>query len=61
GRGGAIDYGANVRKQLLELIAGIAAGWIHLEIERVYPFEHAAEALARVQTRHVRGKLVLSV
>ncbi|WP_425548458.1 zinc-binding dehydrogenase [Brevibacterium yomogidense] len=56
-----MDYGANVRKQLLELIAGIAAGWIHLEIERVYPFEHAAEALARVQTRHVRGKLVLSV
>lgn len=58
---GMIDYGANIRQQLLDLLAGVTAGAIHLEVERVYQLECAAEALARVQTRHVRGKLVLSL
>ncbi len=56
-----IAYDADVRDDLAELMAGVAASDLHLEIEHVYPFDQAVEALARVQTRHVRGKLVLSV
>ena len=54
-----IDYAADVRAELLAMTEDVATGAVHLEIERVHPFEEAAEALDRVRTRHVRGKLVL--
>ncbi|MDN5820792.1 MAG: NADP-dependent oxidoreductase, partial [Brachybacterium sp.] len=54
-----IDYAADVRAELLAMTEDVATGAVHLEIERVHPFAEAAEALDRVRTRHVRGKLVL--
>lgn len=56
-----IDYAADVRDDLARLVADVASGELHLEVERVYPFADADEALARVQTRHVRGKLVIEL
>ena len=58
-RVGMVDYEKDVRAELIALMAGVVTKELHLEIERVYPFDQAAEALSRVQTRHVRGKLVL--
>lgn len=46
----------DVLDDLVQLMEQIAAGEIHLELEQVYPF---ADALAKVQTRRARGKLVL--
>ncbi|MPV50270.1 zinc-binding dehydrogenase [Pseudactinotalea sp. HY160] len=54
-----VDYRAQVRADLIRLMADVVANEVHVEIERVYPFDDAAEALARVRTRHARGKLVL--
>lgn len=58
-RVGMIDYDKDVRDELIDLMADVVTKDLHLEIERVYPFDQAAAALARVHTRHVRGKLVL--
>lgn len=58
-RAGMIDYDKDVRDELVELMTDVLTEDLHLEIERVYPFDQGAEALSRVQTRHVRGKLVL--
>lgn len=52
---------ADVRDELVQLMEEIAAGQIHVELERVYPFEEALTALAKVQTRHARGELVLQL
>lgn len=54
-----IPYQADVRAELAQLMTDVAAGEVHVEIEQVYPFEDAPAALAKVQTRHARGKLVL--
>ncbi len=50
---------ADVRDGLVQLMTQIAAGELHVHLERVYPFEDAPAALAKVQTRHARGKLVV--
>ena len=54
-----IDYGIDVRQALLAFMNDIVAGEIHLVIEQVYPFADASKALAKVQTRRARGKMVL--
>ena len=56
-----LAYQLDVRDELTALMAAATAGEVHLEIERVHPFAEALEALDRVRTRHVRGKLVLSL
>jgi len=56
-----IAYDVDVRGELDDLLRDIQSGAIHLEIERIYPFEEAAVALAKVQTRRARGKVVLTV
>ena len=38
-----------------------ADGRLRLEVEQIYPFDSALEALTKVQTRHARGKIVLSL
>lgn len=58
---GMVAYETDVRDELAQLMTDVGNKQLHLEIERVYPFDKAAEALARVQTRHVRGKLVLRI
>ena len=56
-----VPFATDVRSELLHLLESIVAGTVRVEIERTYPFEEALDALARVQTRHVRGKLVIAV
>lgn len=43
------------------LMTEIAAGEVHVHVEHVYPFEEALDALAKVTTRHARGKVVVRV
>ena len=57
----AIPYQVDVRAQVIQLMADVAVGKIHVELEQVYPFEEALEALAKVQTRRARGKSVLAL
>ncbi len=54
-----IPHDVDVRDQLTQLMTEIAVGQVRVEIERIYPFEEAPAALAKVQTRHARGKIVL--
>lgn len=56
-----VRHQVDVRDELVSLVDDVATGTIHVEIEHVYPFSEAPAALARVQTRHVRGKLVIQV
>ncbi|WP_441248911.1 NADP-dependent oxidoreductase [Kitasatospora sp. McL0602] len=46
---------------LEELAALVAAGKLNPHITAVYPLEHAAEALASVESGHARGKVVLEI
>lgn len=56
-----LAYEIAVHQDLLELIAHITDGHLQLEIEQIYPFDEALAALSKVQTRHARGKIVLSL
>jgi NADPH:quinone reductase-like Zn-dependent oxidoreductase len=49
------------QQALVKLVEDIAAGRILIVIEQVYPFEQAISALEKTETRHARGKLVVSV
>lgn len=54
-----IPYQADIRDELVRFMADVATGETHVEIEHVYPFDEAAAALAKVQTRRARGKVIL--
>lgn len=56
-----IPYAVDVRAELVQLMADVAARRIHVELQRVYPFEDALAALAGSQTRRARGKRVIQV
>lgn len=56
-----LAYSADVGSELETLVNDITMGTIKLVIEQIYPFAEAARALAKVQTRHARGKIVLSM
>ncbi len=56
-----LDYESDVHGELLALMDDIVAGRIELVIEQIYPFTDALSALAKVQTRRARGKVVLSL
>jgi NADPH:quinone reductase-like Zn-dependent oxidoreductase len=49
------------RKALAQLADEIAAGRVRMVLERVYDFEDALAALEKTETRHARGKLVVTV
>lgn len=51
------DVGAD----MATLVDDIAAGHVRLVLERVYDFEDAVAALEKTETRHARGKLVVTV
>ena len=53
--------GPETKTRLAHLASEVAAGHIHLEIEQVYPFERGIEALEKTETRHARGKLILTL
>jgi NADPH:quinone reductase len=48
-------------KRANDVIAGIRAGWLRLNIGHVLPLAHAAQAHELLETRNTEGKLVLSV
>lgn len=56
-----LPYSADVQAETAQLLADIAAGSLHVELEQVYPFTGAPEALTKVQTRRARGKVVLTL
>ena len=56
-----LAYGVDVYRELLALVDDIVTGDVTLVIERVFPFADAVGALQKVQTRHARGKVVLSL
>ncbi|MGG0643128.1 NADP-dependent oxidoreductase [Sporosarcina gallistercoris] len=56
-----VPHKADVRNEVQQLIQEIAAGTYQLVIEQTYPFEQGLEALQKTQTRHARGKLVLTL
>jgi NADPH:quinone reductase-like Zn-dependent oxidoreductase len=58
---GGVPHDVDMRADLAQLVADVVGGRVHLEIEHVYPFADARSALAKVQTRHARGKLVLQM
>lgn len=56
-----VPYAVDVREQLEQLLVEVADGRVHVELARVHPFSEALEALRMVQSRHARGKRVLSL
>ncbi len=52
---------ADTRSDMAELVADISIGRTRRVIEHVYPFEQALTALEKTETRHARGKLVVTV
>lgn len=52
---------ADTRDDMARLVGDIAAGHLHLEIERVYPFAEALSALEKTETRHAKGKVIVRV
>jgi NADPH:quinone reductase-like Zn-dependent oxidoreductase len=51
---------ADTRSDMAELVADISTGRTRMVIEHVYPFEQALTALEKTETRHARGKLVVT-
>ena len=43
------------------LVDKIVAGKVKVIIEKVYPFEQALDALEKTESRHARGKTVVSI
>ncbi|MDW0108720.1 NADP-dependent oxidoreductase [Sporosarcina aquimarina] len=56
-----VPHKVDVRNEVEEVIQKIADGTYQLVIEQTYPFEQGLEALKKTQTRHARGKLVLTL
>lgn len=49
------------KQAVSELADCVADGRVKINIEHIYPFEQAIEALEKTETRHARGKLVVSI
>lgn len=58
---GGVPLDVDVRPGLAQLFAEVTAGEVRVVIEQVYPFDRGLDALAKVRTRHARGKVVLQV
>ena len=63
--GGSLQNNLRSREVLMqranEVIAGVRAGWLKLNIARVLPLAQAAEAHELLESRKTEGKLVLAV
>lgn len=56
-----MGHSHDTQKKVLELVDSITTGKIRVEIEKEYPFENALDAMAKTETRHARGKLIVKV
>lgn len=56
-----IQHHPETQQTVTQLISDVAAGKIRIVIEHVYPFDQAVAALEKTETRHARGKLVVSL
>ncbi len=56
-----MQHQPQTRDALAALAADVASGKIHVVIGQLYPFDRAIEALEQVETRHARGKIVLTL
>jgi NADPH:quinone reductase-like Zn-dependent oxidoreductase len=56
-----VMVGPEIGSELAKLASQVASGRIHVEVECVYPFERGVEALEKTETRHARGKVVLTL
>ncbi len=54
------DHHQDTQNLLVKLISDIAEGKIRIIIEHIYPFARTIEALEKTETRHAKGKLVVS-
>jgi NADPH:quinone reductase len=56
------SFAANIDRQRLEALTGLVeSGKLRPQVEAVLPLERARDALARVASRHTRGKIVLQI
>lgn len=55
------QHHADTQEAVAKLASDAAEGRIRLVIERVYPFDEALDALEKTETRHARGKIVVSM
>ena len=51
----------DVAQSLTDIAKLIEEGRVGIVISKVYPLEKAAEAHSEMETKHVRGKLVLEI
>ncbi|WP_301109143.1 NADP-dependent oxidoreductase [Sporosarcina sp.] len=56
-----VSHQLDIKRQLDKMVSDIADGSMEVVIEEVYPFMEGFEALKKTQTRHARGKLILSM
>lgn len=56
-----VPHDIDISQDLESLMKQIANKKVRLEIEKVYSFQDSLEALKKVQTRHARGKIVITI
>ncbi len=56
-----VSHHSDVRQELTQMLTDVAEKDLHVEIEKVYAFEHALDALKKTQTRSARGKSVIQL
>ncbi|HKL60038.1 MAG TPA: NADP-dependent oxidoreductase [Sphaerochaeta sp.] len=56
-----MQHQIDTQPAVLSLVSDIAQGKIRLVLEEIYPFKKALDALRKTETRHARGKVVVSL
>jgi NADPH:quinone reductase-like Zn-dependent oxidoreductase len=55
-------FAANIDRQRMEEVSRLAdAGKLNSQVETVLPLDQVRQALAQIQGRHTRGKIVLQI
>lgn len=55
-----MGHNNDTQQKFVQLVRSVSSGEIQIIIEKEYPFEQALEALAKTETRHARGKLIVN-
>ena len=56
-----ISHLTNIQSKLTRLISDVATDKIQVVVEQTFPFNKAIEALEKVETRHAKGKIILTM